>query len=194
MRRSLLFVVSLVSAVALLSACGSDGKASSTSEGKQYVDALVKGYDASNAKDVFTRPQAVCISTHVVDAVGMDALKKSGVSPTELAGKGSFRLLGSKLSGAASQRLGNVFVNDECFQLVDVLLKSGAGGTFSRVPKAKVRCIFATLASPSKARQAFANSILGRPGADAEVKAAFSSPLKMVDALSKCKVDPSLIR
>ena len=194
MRRSLSFIVFAVVTAISFSACGSDGNASSTSEGKQYVDALVKGYDASNAKDVFTRPQAVCISTHVVDAVGIDGLKKSGVSPAELAGKGSFRLLGSKLSGAASQRLGNVFVSDECFQLVDVLLKSGAGGTFTRVPKAKVRCIFATLASPSAARQAFANSILGRPGADAQVKAAFSNSLKMVDALSKCKVDPSLIR
>ncbi len=187
-------VLALAVVALLLAACGSSGKASSTSEGKKYVDALVKGYDASNAKDVFTRPQAVCISTHVVDAVGVDALTKSGVSPADLAGKGSFRLLGAKLSGAASARLGNVFVSDECFQLVDVLLKSGAGGTFTRVPKAKVRCIFTTLASPSAARQAFANSILGRPGADAAVKASFSNALKMVDALSKCKVDPSLIR
>ena len=194
MRRSLPVIVLLAVAVTTFSACGSDGKASSTSDGKQYVDALVKGYDASNAKDVFSRPQAVCISTHVVDAVGVDALKKSGVSPTDLAGKGSFQLLGSKLSGADRQRVGNVFVSEECFQLVDVLLKSGAGSTFARVPKAKVRCIFTTLASPSAARQAFANSLLGRPGADAQVKTAFSNPLKIVDALSKCKVDPSLIR
>jgi hypothetical protein len=178
-----------------LAACGSSDPApSKTSAGKRYVDALLAGYEASNAKSVFTRAQAECISNHAVDAVGVQALKDSGVTPKEIAGKGSFQLLGSKLSKADGRKLGDVFVSGECFQLADALINAGVSSGFKGIPKAKVRCIMVEMAKPTAARAAFANSVLGRPGADAAMKQAFGNPAKVLDAVTVCKVDPKLFK
>ena len=185
--------VMVVTLVALLvGACGSDPAPSATGEGKKYVDALLQGYRASSARDVFTGSEAVCISKHVVDSVGVDAIKGAGITPAEVAGKGSFQLIGSKLAPANRQKLADVFVSGECFDLAALLIKRGAAASFSGVSKAGVHCMFTEMAKPAPAKQAFADSVLGRPGADAEMKAAFSGSVKVLDAATTCKVGDAL--
>jgi uncharacterized protein YcfL len=81
MRRFL--VVALVSVT--LAACSSSGDAaSSTTEGKKYVDALMKSYSASAAKKSITESEARCLSEATIDAAGIDALKTAKVMPADL--------------------------------------------------------------------------------------------------------------
>lgn len=189
-------VLVLLMLTGVLAACGSDGPASGTSEGRKYVDALMKSYRTGKAKNAFTESEARCIAENVIDTAGITVLKKAGVTPSNIDHGSAFAVLGSKLSSGQADTVTGALVEANCVNVGAILVKSGAGDSaaFSRVPKAKVRCIFAALGTPKAARQAFADSLLGLPRGDAEFKKSFQNQFNMMGALSKCKVDPSLLK
>lgn len=192
MRRFVVVILIALFAVA----CGSDGSASSTAEGKKYVDAMMKSYGSSAAKKAINESQARCISVATIDAAGVDGLKKAGITPEGLSHGSSFNTVGKKLPKNAIGKVATAIVNAKCVNVGEVLLKSGAeqSAAFAAIPKTKVRCIFLTLAAPAAAQQAFADSLLGLSRGDTEFTASFRNEARTKKVLKQCKVDEKLLR
>ena len=156
----------------------------------------MKSYRASAAKKAITVSQACCISEAAIDAVGVDALQSAKVTPADLDHGSGFATLGKELSKDDVDGVATAIVDAKCLSVGEVLMKSGAAEApaFAAVAPAKVRCIFITLGAPTAAQQAFADSLLGLPRADAEFSESFRNTPKTKKALAKCKVDPKLVR
>ena len=191
MRRVL--VVAIV-AIALVS-CGADNAASSTAEGKKYVDALMTSYRSGRAKDALTEPEARCIVEHAIDSAGTDAIKKAGLSPKDLDHGSAFQTLGTKLSGPTAKKVARSIADAKCLNPGEAVLRAiGNDPAFAKIPKAKGRCLFLTLGAPAAADRAFADSLLGLPSGDQEYKETFQNRATALKAAMRCKVDPALLK
>jgi len=190
------FLVVVLAAAALTACSGSGDGASQTAEGKQYVDALMKSYETSAAKKSITASEARCISETAIDAVGVDALKQAKVTPADLDHGSGFATMGKKLAKDEVDQVATAIVGAKCVSVGQLLLKQGAAESpaFSAVAPAKVRCIMITLGAPEAAQQAFVDSLLGLARGNVEFTESFRNIPKTKKALTKCKVDPKLVR
>lgn len=81
--------VALLLAASLLVGCSDSGdskdETSVSAEEQPYVDAMVKTMSTAD-EDGFKieKEQATCIASRVVDAVGIDAIKKANVKPSDM--------------------------------------------------------------------------------------------------------------
>ena len=76
-----------LSAALLVGGCGSSSKGATASGGgssdaKPYVDAYVAS--AQLGDNTITKPEAECVGPKLVAAIGLDRIKKAGVSPQQL--------------------------------------------------------------------------------------------------------------
>ena len=200
MRRSLGFALTTCVCVFVVSACGSSGS-SSGGKGQEYVDAMMKSYDASSSstKDVFTRSQAQCLSEGVVDAVGADTLQKAGIAPDDVAKSGNnpFKEIGKSLNDQQAQDLVAVITDGSCFDFTDLVIKQAEQGSgsnpFSKLSKTQTRCLFEKLLANKAFKQAMADSILGKSSSSSAFSQAFGSQSEVVSIFGKCNISPSEI-
>ena len=189
----------VIGLVGLLAACGSSGSStsgSSGSAGQPYVDAAMKSYDngSSKTKDGFTRPQAKCAITAMVDAVGVDTLKAKGITPQDFAAKdGPFKAAGAKLSPVQAEKVAGVITNGKCFNFVDLVMKqAGTSSSFGKLPKAKVRCFFEKVLSKAEVKKAIASSLVGTSSKTSKaVSDALSSNSETFKIFSDCGISPN---
>lgn len=193
-------MVALALTVTLVAACGSSGGGSASSgEGQKYVDAIMKNFDkSSSAKDVFTRSQAQCLATGMVNAIGVDTLKSSGVTPDEVGGASDpFKAVGKKLSEQQAKDVVDVITGGKCFNFTDLVLKqvkqSGGSNPFGKLSQDKVKCFFGKLLDNSAFKTAMVNSILGRDSSSDAFSKAFSNQSSVFSILSDCNIRPSEI-
>ncbi len=192
MRR--LLAVILVSVV--IAACGSSSDAASqTAEGKKYVDALMKSYNASQAKKSITEPEARCISEASIDELGVDTLKQAKTVPSDLDHGSGFATLAKNLSKADVARASTAIVDAKCLNPGEVLMRTGVAKAkaFVKIPEAKVRCIFVKLGAAGGARKAFADSLLGLAQGETEFAEAFRNKPKFLSAGADCGVARKLL-
>ncbi|MEP6624323.1 MAG: hypothetical protein ABJC79_07755 [Acidimicrobiia bacterium] len=192
MRRALALI--LVSVVA--AACGSSGDAASqTTEGKKYVDALMKSYNASQAKKSITATEARCISEASIDELGVSTLKKAKTAPSDLDHGSGFATLAKNLSKSDVARASAAIVDANCLNPGEVLMRTGVAKAkaFAKIPEAKVRCIFVKLGTSSAARKAFADSLLGLAQGETEFSEAFRNKPKFLSAGADCGVAKKLL-
>ena len=188
----------VIGMVGLLAACGSSS--SSASAGQPYVDAAMKSYDngSSQTKDGFTRPQAKCAITAMVDAVGADTLREKGITPRDFGSKdGPFKGAGAKLSSVQAEKIAGVLTDGKCFNFVDLVMKQAgsSSSTFGKLPKAKVRCFFEKVLAKAEVKKAIAGSLVG--GTSSKTSTAVSSALGNSSAtfkiFSDCGISPSAL-
>ncbi len=187
----------VIGMVGLLAACGSSS--SSGSAGQPYVDAAMKSYDngSSQTKDGFTRPQAKCAITAMVDSIGADTLKAKGITPQDFSAKdGPFKAAGAKLSSAQAEKVAGVLTDGKCFNFVDLVMKqAGSSSSFHKLPKAKVRCFFEKVLSKVEVKKAIAGSLVG--GSSSKTSDAVSSALgnssETFKIFSDCGISPSAL-
>lgn len=191
------FALTLVAV--FLAACGSGssggGGGASSSEGQKYVDAAMKSYKASSsAGRAFTKSQAECVASGLVDKVGVDTLKSAGVTPSDFAQSGGpFKALGSKLSRKQAVGVVSVITDGKCFNFADLVTKSASSGsgTFAKLTKAKVRCLFATLLADKSFKNAMVDSMLGKASSSAAFQKAFGNQSRIFRIMSDCKISPN---
>lgn len=193
MRRFVALVAIAVTAVG----CGSSGGSSSSGDGKAYVDALMKSYDTDGQKSGFTRDQAHCVATGLVDSVGADKFKSAGITPAQLAKSGGdspFATIGKKLTQKEAEGLVSVLTDGKCFNFTDLVVKQasqGNAGTFSKVPTAKVRCLFGALLSNKAFKSAMVDSMLGRKSSSSAFQNAFGNQSEIFRIMGKCNLSPN---
>ncbi len=181
----------------IATACGSSGGSSSSSDGKTYVDAMMKSYDADGAKSGFTRSQAQCVAEGVVNSVGADKFKSSGVTPAELAKSGGdspFSTIGKHLTQKEAEELVAVLTDGKCFNFTDLVVKQASkdsSGTFAKVAPAKVRCLFDELLANKAFKSAMVDSMLGRKSSSDAFKNAFGNQSEIFNIMGKCKLAPN---
>jgi hypothetical protein len=192
MRR--LLAVLLVSVV--FAACGSSGDAASkTTEGKKYVDALMKSYRGSAARHSIREPEARCLADAAIDAVGVTALKDAHIAPADLDHGSGFPTLADGVGKGDAAAATTAMIDANCLNPGQVLLRTGVAKAkaFAKIPAPKIRCIFVKLGAAPGARQAFVDSLLGRTEGDKEFTAAFRDKTKFLRAGTACKVDKTLL-
>ena len=184
----------LVILVGLLVACGSSGSSASGVEQK-YIDAMMKSYDSSDAKQTLTRDQAQCISERFITTVGVDQLEAAKLSPADVAkDQNAFNAVGKTLTRAQAEQVAGVFTDGECVNFTDVALKQlNAGGTnpFKGVPDSNLRCMFDRLLAKPAFKDAMVEGILGSAGSDAAFTKAFGDQATLVSVMLKCKINPA---
>lgn len=185
--------LALVGAIAL-AACGSSGGSSSSGDGQDYVDAIMKNYDSSSAKDVFTRSEANCIAKGIVDAVGVDKLKTVGTPDQVASSSNPFQKVGKDLTKAQADEVVNVLTDGRCYDFTQLIVKQAtkdSSGTFSKLSKKQVDCFFGQLLSKPAFKQAMADEILGRGSNSDAVSSALSNQSDTFKILSDCNISPS---
>lgn len=187
------FAVTLVAV--FLTACGSDGGSASSSEGQKYVDAAMESYKSSKtANQAFTKSQAECVASGIVDTVGVDTLKSAGVTPSDFGeSDGPFKALGSKLSRKQAEGVVSVITDGKCFDFTDLVTKSASSGSdaFGKLGKEKVRCLFDTLLADKAFKNAMVDSMLGKDSSDAAFQKAFGNQSRIFKIMSDCKISPN---
>ena len=158
----------------------------------------MKSYDngSSKSKVGFTRSQAKCAITSMVDAVGPDTLKAKGITPQDFGAKdGPFKAAGAKLSPVQAEKVASVITNGKCFNFVDLVMKqAGSSSAFGKMPKAKVRCFFEKVLSKTEVKKAIAGSLIGT-GSDTSnaVSKALGSSSETFKIFSDCGISPSAL-
>lgn len=182
--------------VGLLAACGSSSSSGSSGSGP-YVDAAMKSYDdaSGTVKDTFTRTQAKCLITGIVDGIGVDKLKSNGIEPGDLSkGTSPFKSLSNDLSKADAVRVASVITDGKCFDFADIVIKEmSSSGTnpFGQLSKTQVRCFFNQLLKESAVKKALAASILGQDTSSTALQGAFANQSKLFSILGDCNIKPS---
>ena len=187
--------VAVIAIVGVLGACGSDGGGTTHGASKEYVDAMMRSYDSSDAKDVLTQKEMRCVAEGVVAAIGAGKLKDTGVTIEDVGKVDSnpFRPIGKKLSESEIEAVVSVITGGDCFNFTDLVIKqasSGSSNPFEGVPEKKVRCLFDKLLDGTTFKDDMANSFLGRGGDDAFAKA-FGDPSTIVPVMSACDLSAS---
>ena len=176
----------------LLAACGSSsgGNGASSSQGKKYVDTMVAGFDKEKAADPtnpITHAQATCLSTKMVDALGVDVLKKAKVSPQSLEGANGLGAMGKKLTTAQAKLVADAFFGGSCFD-ASTLLASQFQTEFAGQTKASINCLAKEVLKLPQMKTALVDSILGKDTAN---PFAGSGANALLPAFTKCKIDVS---
>src|SRR5689334_16709973 len=101
-------------AAMLFAACSSSSSSNgaSSAEGKKYVAAMVAGFKKDKANDPsnpLTTDQATCLSKGMVDAIGVDKLKKAGVTTESLNSDTGLNSMGKKLNKTEATAIANLF-------------------------------------------------------------------------------------
>lgn len=194
MRRVIAFFIVIALAGLFLAACGSDGSASTTPEGKRYVAALMASYRASKAKQSLTESEARCLVERAVDTATVSAITRAGLTPKDLDHGSAFQAIGTKLTPARAKQVARALAEAQCLN-PGLAVYRGVKGTpaVRAIPDAKLRCIFVTLGEPAAADRAFADSLLGLPAGDREFRDTFQRRGPAVNAAKRCKVDPKLL-
>ena len=185
----------LVILVGLLAACGSSGSSASADEQK-YIDAMMKSYDASDAKQTLSRGQAKCISERFVKTVGVAHLKAAKLTPADLAKKDNgFTAVGRTLTRDEAEQVAGIFTDGGCLNFTDVAIKQLNEGSnpFKKVPKENVRCLFDRLLAKPAFKNAMVEGILGSDTSDAAFTKAFGDQATLVSVMLKCKINPATL-
>jgi hypothetical protein len=176
----------------LLAACGSSGggNGASSSEGKKYVNAMVTGFNKEKASDPsnpITRDQATCLSKKMVDAVGVDGLKKAGVTPQSLEGASGLDAMGKKLNTTQAKSIATAFFGGTCFD-ASKLLATQFQSEFTGQTKASIDCLAKEVLKLPQMQTALVDSILGKDSAN---PFSGSGANALLPAFTKCKIDVS---
>jgi len=189
MRRML---VVLLIGCAALAACGSSG--SSSDAKAEYVDAAMKNYDSSSGstKQFISRSQAECLSRGVVDAVGVDALKKAGITPKDFeSGSSPFKSLNGQITRDQADKVAAVVTDGSCFDFTDAVIKQTEKSdptSFGKLTKTQIRCFFDKLLSEKTVKRALADSILGDNSGANPFSSISSNQSKLLDIFDACHV------
>jgi hypothetical protein len=188
----------VVALIGLLAACGSSS--SSSSGGSAYVDAAMKSYDdaSSSVKDTFSRTQAKCLISGIVDSVGVDKLKSHGIEPGDLQkGDSPFKSLSNDLTQAEAEDVASVITDGKCFNFADIVIKqmsSSGSNPFGQLNKTQVRCFFGQLLKEKTVKKALAASILGQDTSSSALQGAFANQSKLFSILGDCNIKPSQLQ
>ncbi len=151
-------VAGLVAACSLLAACGGSDAS------KPYVDALMRspGFVASSSSHLTTK-QKRCEATHIVDAVGVAALRDAHVTPAVLASRNGLQTLGRRLTDRQADAVAGVIVSSDCYDATAAFLAQA--GPVSVLPASKARCVVAHALQLPAERHYVASLITGRGSA-----------------------------
>jgi len=160
----------------------------------------MKSYDdaSSSVKDTFTRSQAKCLITGIVDSVGVDKLKSNGIEPGDLQkGNSPFKSLSDDLTQAEAEDVASVITDGKCFNFADIVIKqmsSSGSNPFGQLTRTQVRCFFGQLLKEDTVKKALANSILGKDTSNAALQGAFANQSKLFSILGDCNIKPSQLQ
>jgi hypothetical protein len=188
----------VIAIVGLLAACGSSGGASSSGQGKEYSDAIATQLRKGDSGDVFSKSQANCLASKMVDVIGVDKLKSAGLTPSKISSTNdSFKAVGQKLSPSEANDLVDVIAGGKCFNFVDLVTKSvekSGDDAFGKLGKTKVRCLFSKLLSGPAFRKAMVDSILGRSTDSSAFSKAFGRNASTFKIFSDCGISPNQLQ
>src|SRR4051794_18404861 len=119
-----LTMIGLCAAMLFAACSSSSSNGSSSAEGEKYVAAMVAGFNKDKAKDPsnpLTADQAKCLSRKMVDELGVDGLKKAGVTTANLSGANGLDAMGKKLTKDQAAKVAEVFFGGSCFDMAKLL-------------------------------------------------------------------------
>ena len=177
----------MVVGVIVVAACGSSGGGAS----KPYVDSLVASKDAFGGKAKFdvTDAEKRCLAQGMIDAIGVDALTKAGLTPANVGDAGAFKKVGPKLTRGQAEAVAAAIFDKGCVDMTTVLSKQlGAGSPFAKLSKAKATCLFDAMFKLKVFRDSIVDSILGKSSAGNPFANDTSA---LFTLLGKCKINSS---
>jgi hypothetical protein len=172
----------------MFAACGSSGGSSaSSSEGKKYVAAMLAAKGSNSITKDLNPTQAKCLAEGLIDAVGVDTLKKAGVTPQEFAGNGADTKLKGKVSKSQASDVADLILKNKCFDFIDVVAKQSSGSAFGKLSKDKQRCFYTKMFSLPAVRDAL---IADLTGGKSDLGSALGNQSEIFTILGQCKIDP----
>jgi hypothetical protein len=179
------FLAATCIAALTLAACGSgsgSGAVTLNAEEKTYVDAMMTSFEKDSSTP-FTSSQAQCLAERTVKAIGVDALKKAGVTPENINGDSGGL---DKLDAASATKLTDLMFGGECFNFGDLMVKAMNAQGGGKIPDDKAKCLGDKMGSNSAFRKAMTESMTGNTTVDP--MAALGDIFKL---LSDCKISLS---
>ena len=179
MRRRMV-VLSAVIGIAI-GGCGSGG-----ADTKPYVDALVQSGARAGGAFKPTPAQLRCQAQHVVGIIGVDTLKRSGLTPQKIAATAdALTPVERSLPRAKAKKLVDFLLSGKCISPVD----ESAAALKTRVPDdAKARCITEAIIHLDAYRSFLVDQAMGKKSPNPLTDAATMRPVA-----KKCGVDRSVL-
>ena len=180
-------IVAFVAFSALgLGACGSAGSTGSATlntEEKAYVDSMMSSFE-KDTNTPFTTSQAQCLAENTVRTIGVDTLKKAGITPENINSDTTGGL--DKLDAAAATKFADLIFGGKCFDFGELMVKAMNADSGGQIPADKAKCLGQKMAENQAFRKAFTEGMTGNTTVDP--MSAFSDIFKL---LSDCKISLS---
>jgi len=177
-----------ICAALLFAACSSSSSGSASSgEGKKYVDAMLADKSNNDLTKDLSSAQAKCLAQGLVNIVGVDTLKKAGVTPSDFAGDGADSKLKGKISKDQAGQVADLILKDKCFDFVAVLSKQTSDSAFGKLSKDKQRCFYQKMFSLPAVRDALVAELTG---GKSNISNALGNQSEIFTILGQCKIDP----
>lgn len=133
-------LASAAASMMLLAACGDDDGGGTSGGRADYVDAVTTSLREDDETPLGAA-QTICMSTAIVDVVGVDTLREAGVSPDELGDADDLTSLDIELPGDAPDRLGAAFGECGLAGPIKDLLVDNLTEDFPELPPEAATCL-----------------------------------------------------
>jgi hypothetical protein len=178
-RRPLAIAVIVLSAL-VVGACSSDASYSR----REYIDVLAGG--SASAGSPISAKAARCYAADTVDAIGLSALRGTGLPPKKVATPEEISKLLEANGAVAGARLARRLDAEHCFPLAPIL-QTQIATAFPRLPLADQECLAKGLAADPSVRGRLIDVLAGRSAALLRDAIAATAP----DIAKACNIDPA---
>jgi hypothetical protein len=163
MRRRAIPLLAVLGAAALLAAgCGGggDGGDAASSEGQEYVDAIVASFNESSetGSTPISEDDARCAGEGFVETLGVDRLEEAGITPEQLRDADNLTAVVPDVTTEEADALVDVIY--DCIDISGVFVAGFAESAGATLPDDTVECLAGNFENSERLREAFANSIL----------------------------------
>ena len=159
------FLAAVCTSAVLFAACGSGsggGAVTLNADEKAYVDSMMSSFKKDGSTP-FTTSQAQCLAERTVKAIGVDTLKKDGITPENINGTSGGL---DKLDPATAAKFTDLIFGGQCFNFGDLMVKAMNAQAGGKIPTDKAKCLGDKMASNASFRKAMTASMTGNTTVD----------------------------
>jgi len=178
-RRPLAIAVIVLSSL-IVGACSSDSSYSR----REYIDVLAGG--SATAGSPISAKAARCYAADTVDAIGVSALRGTGLPPKKVATREEISKLLEANGAAAGARLAHRLDAEHCFALAPIL-QAQIAPAFPRLPVADQECLAKGLVADASVRGRLIDVLAGRSATPLRDAIAATAP----GIAKACNIDPA---
>ena len=159
MKRSFFLVAASV--LTFVTACSGSDDATTGSQKREYVDAIVVGLekDSEGETDSFTSEESTCLAENLVEIIGVDAFVDANITPSELAENANAQM--PEVSDDQHEELRAMLFDGDCVDLSSKIADSFSGSLGTGATEESVKCLADTIIKGEAMQNYMVDGLLG---------------------------------